>query len=1010
MHFSTCVRDRNLCQRNIHNKTKTRTPQTGQPQQTNKQQTCLPTRLVPAGALDHHPPTTRKDVLYIATLNTRTLRTQESLLELEQSLGNIKCDILGISEMRRLGEKIEERAGYILYQKGEIAGHRGVGFLIKQPLKKYIQELIGISDRLAILNIKLPGYKKPWAIIQAYAPTEQADLPVLEAFYEELSLAIKSNADNHIILMGDFNAQIGTRQNIHEYVLGKFGYGKRSRNGQKLVEFLMEHNLSALNSFFKKNQRNKWTWISPDGSTKNEIDYIMSNFPKTITDTTVISNLNFNTNHRMVRCSLRVSQPKMSRYHIKTNINHQPRQPCPNKSNNIILKEVENQINNAQLNTTQKYEILEKELQYLNTRSSNNMKGNKPQFSEHTRQQINERKKLMTNQSRKENRNLISDLSKKIRESIRKDRKVKRLKTLEYHIQKTGGVKKALKELRESGKEWIPKLKKRSKTTAIRQNINDLATNFYRQLYSKQDTETTRHYNEIAKEQTNRATYEPVAAILQCEVEKAIRSQKTEKSPGPDKITNELMRGTLEELTQILTTIFNEILLSGHIPEQWTKSHIILIHKKGDKENIENYRPISLMSNVYKVFAKIILERISALLDDQQPVEQAGFRKGFSTIDHIHTIKQVLEKCNEYNKKIYLAFIDYAKAFDSLNHKYIWESLEQQGIPNQYTNIIKTIYSNSKAKIQLETLGEEFIIQRGVRQGDPLSPKLFSAVLENIFRKLTWDKYGININGSKLHHLRFADDLILLDEHPKNLESMINSLNEESIKVGLKMNTSKTKVMTNTAKVTITVNNSALEYVEDYIYLGQVISTKDQMTKEINLRIASGWKKYWALKEIMKSKELGISMKRKTFNSCILPCLTYGCETWTLTKALREKLAVAQRAMERSLTGYKRQDKIRNNDLRSITKLTDVLTRVDQQKWRWTGHMMRDKLGKWSRKVTEWYPRDGKRNRGRQNSRWEDELKRTAGPYWRRVTQDRQQWKLLEEAFANRHAEVRDIL
>lgn len=911
--------------------------------------------------------------------------------------------------MRRLGEKIEEHANYILYQKGEIAGHRGVGFLIKQSLKKYIQELIGISDRLAILNMKLPGYKKQWTIIQAYAPTEQAEQTVLEAFYEDLSQAIKNNAEKYIILMGDFNAQIGTRQNIKEYVLGKFGYGKRSRNGQKLVEFLMEHNLSALNSIFKKSQRNKWTWISPDGSTKNEIDYIISNYPKAFTDTTVISNLNFNTNHRMVRCSLRTSQPRKSRNHIKPNLKHQSRQPWL-KMSNTVLKGVENHITNVKLNTTQKYEILEKELQYINTQSGNTHIGNKSQLSEHTLQQIDERKKLITHQSRKENRNLISDLSKRIRESIRKDRKVKRLKTLEYHIQKTGGVKKALKELRESGKEWVPKLKRRSKTITIRQNINDLATDFYRQLYSKQDAESTRHYNETDKEQNNQATFEPVAAILQCEVEKAIKSQKTEKSPGPDKITNELMRGTLEELAPILTTIFNEIILSGQIPEQWAKSHIILIHKKGDKENIENYRPISLMSNVYKVFAKIILDRISTLLDEQQPVEQAGFRKGFSTIDHIHTVKQVLEKYNEYNKKIYLAFVDYAKAFDSLNHEYIWASLEQQGIPNHYTNIIKTIYSNSKAKIQMETLGEEFCIQRGVRQGDPLSPKLFSAVLESICRKLNWDKYGININGSKLHHLRFADDLILLDEHPENLESMINNLNDESIKVGLKMNTSKTKVMTNTAKVDIRVKDGVLEYVEDYTYLGQVISTKDQMTKEINLRIATGWKKYWALKEIMKSKELGMSTKRKIFNSCILPCLTYGCETWTLTKALREKLAVAQRGMERSMTGYKRQDKIRNNDLRSITKLTDILTRVDQQKWRWTGHMMRDKLGKWSRKVTEWYPRDGKRNRGRQNSRWEDELKRTAGPNWRRVTQDRQQWKMLEEAFARRHAEVRDIL
>lgn len=71
---------------------------------------------------------------------------------------------------------------------------------------------------------------------------------------------------------------------------------------------------------------------------------------------------------------------------------------------------------------------------------------------------------------------------------------------------------------------------------------------------------------------------------------------------------------------------------------------------------------------------------------------------------------------------------------------------------------------------------------------------------------------------------------------------------------------------------------------------------------------------------------------------------------------------------------------------------------------------MRDTKGKWSQAVTEWYPRDGKRNRGRQFTRWEDEIKLTAGPNWRRVTRDRRQWKTLEEAYAKRHAEIRDIL
>lgn len=154
------------------------------------------------------------------------------------------------------------------------------------------------------------------------------------------------------------------------------------------------------------------------------------------------------------------------------------------------------------------------------------------------------------------------------------------------------------------------------------------------------------------------------------------------------------------------------------------------------------------MSNVYKLFAKVLLDRISIKLDEQQPNEQAGFRKEFSTIDHIHTVKQVIEKYKEYNK--IKAFIDYAKAFGSLDHEYIEDTLIQPGIQvayvnivrTIYANIVKTIYGNSKARNQLESLGKEFETNRSVRLGDPLSLKLLSAVLENIFRKLNIKKFG----------------------------------------------------------------------------------------------------------------------------------------------------------------------------------------------------------------------------------------------------------------------------
>ncbi|CAG4991855.1 unnamed protein product [Parnassius apollo] len=171
-----------------------------------------------------------------------------------------------------------------------------------------------------------------------------------------------------------------------------------------------------------------------------------------------------------------------------------------------------------------------------------------------------------------------------------------------------------------------------------RTGILDIATSYYKRLYESKTTE-----DEIDLADTSN-----IPNILQAEVKKAMDTQK-----------------------------------------QWTESNIILLYKKGDKHEIGNYRPISLMSNIYKIFAKIILKRIERTLDEQQPIEQARFRKDYSVIDHIHVVREVIEKYNEYQLTYYIAFIDYSKAFDSLLHKNIWEVLVEQGIELKYIRLIK---------------------------------------------------------------------------------------------------------------------------------------------------------------------------------------------------------------------------------------------------------------------------------------------------------------------------------
>ena len=128
------------------------------------------------------------------------------------------------------------------------------------------------------------------------------------------------------------------------------------------------------------------------------------------------------------------------------------------------------------------------------------------------------------------------------------------------------------------------------------------------------------------------------------------------------------------------------------MPEIWNEAIIILLHKKGDQKNISNYRPISLLNNIYKLFTKIITNRITRTVDENQPREQAGFRRGFSTIDHLHAVNQLIEKCAEY--KIPLAF-------DSVEIPDVIEALQEQGVDPVYVNVLKHIYKQAKSFIRL---------------------------------------------------------------------------------------------------------------------------------------------------------------------------------------------------------------------------------------------------------------------------------------------------------------------
>uniref|UniRef100_A0A2A4J025 Reverse transcriptase domain-containing protein n=1 Tax=Heliothis virescens TaxID=7102 RepID=A0A2A4J025_HELVI len=237
---------------------------------------------------------------------------------------------------------------------------------------------------------------------------------------------------------------------------------------------------------------------------------------------------------------------------------------------------------------------------------------------------------------------------------------------------------------------------------------------------------------------------------------------------------------------------------------------------------------------------------------------------------------------------------------------------------------------------------------------------------------------------------------------------MLNDLDRESRAVGLNMNLEKTKAMTNGKPDPVLVNNQIIEYVNEYVYLGQIISPQDLSNKEIDRRIGNAWKQYWSFKEAMKNKETSISIKRKLFNTCILPVLTYGCQSWALNQTHYRKLETCQNAMERSMVGKRLSDKIRTSTIRKYTKIKDVTVTIRKLKWKWAGHTVRG-TDKWSKTILFWFTSNRKRKRGRPLRRWVDDIKNTAGKRWTTLANNRTKWKELGEAFAyNRHTEGAD--
>ncbi|KAK6735097.1 hypothetical protein RB195_018346 [Necator americanus] len=311
----------------------------------------------------------------------------------------------------------------------------------------------------------------------------------------------------------------------------------------------------------------------------------------------------------------------------------------------------------------------------------------------------------------------------------------------------------------------------------------------------------------------------------------------------------------------------------------------MLLYKKGDPHDIGNYRPICLLSVIFKLFTRVILNRIEKILDERQPCEQAGFRKGFSTIDHIHTVSKLIKVSREYKMPLCLTFINLKKAFDSVETEAVVEALDNQGVPTQYIKVFRELYSNITTRIAPLYNNIIIDVKREVRHGDTISPKIFTATLENAMRKLEWDDMGVKVDGWQLHHLRFADDIVLITPSISQAKRMLTEFDETCGCIGLQLNLDKTMFMRNgwVSDAPFTLNGTNISESTSYVYLGREQNMMNDLTFELGRRRRAAWGAYKSIENVVK-KTRNTRLRAHLFNTTVLPALTYASETWAFRK------------------------------------------------------------------------------------------------------------------------------
>nr|KAG5701138.1 hypothetical protein BaRGS_002614 [Batillaria attramentaria] len=565
-----------------------------------------------------------------------------------------------------------------------------------------------------------------------------ADEEEKENFYEQLQAVLdKAPRRDLKILMGDLNAKVGTDNTDRELIMGKHGTGTQNENGELFTEFCTTNDLVIGGTIFPTRPSTKPPGTSPDGRTVNQIDHITigRKWRRSLLDVRAKRGADAASDHHLVIAAIKIKlkayRDQADRPSHKYNV-HSLKESV---KTNAFRCELRNRF--SALDTLPEETIEEHWHDLRETWTATCREVLRKKTRQHKEWLTSDTWDLIT--ERKRLKDLINHTD---------DQDDKR----DLQAQYWDVNRQVKRSARNDKRNFINDLTEEAETAAGQRNMKRLYE-ITRTLSGKNNNPTRpvkdKNGQIITKEEDQRTSTSPPTKT---EIIKAIKSLKSGKAAGPDGIPPEALKADIQTSTDMLHPLLRKIWESESVPQDWKKGHLVL--------------------------TRIILERLKTALDKTLREEQAGFRNDRSCTDHIATMRIIIEQSLEWQTPLYSTFVDFQKAFDSVDREVIWKLMSHYGFPPKFVNIIRQLYEDATCQWT------------------------FSKQLED---------------------LDFADDIALLSHKQQDAQEKLNTVAEEAEKTGLKINISKTEVMRVNHKQhdPIQLHQEDIKEVDKFIYLGK---------------------------------------------------------------------------------------------------------------------------------------------------------------------------------------------